>query len=135
MRFDTFEEAYDEAMTHCGYLAHMQSTGTNTGVFECYETEQAWSAKEPDLVIKWGPSKGGCGTYQGYQKHKRLGEEVCEPCRLARNEYMNAIRRKPEYRKRIRKYQRDRGRALSKLAEMFPVEYQKILSEVSRDES
>lgn len=28
-----------------------------------------------------------CGTPAGYEKHRRNGETICDPCRDARNEY------------------------------------------------
>lgn len=28
-----------------------------------------------------------CGTRQGYQKHKRLKQDACEPCLVAQREY------------------------------------------------
>lgn len=34
-----------------------------------------------------------CGTYSGFQAHKRRGELPCDPCRLARNEYVKWYRR------------------------------------------
>lgn len=33
-----------------------------------------------------------CGTYAGYQRHQRRGEETCEPCRTANADY-HAVRR------------------------------------------
>ena len=33
-----------------------------------------------------------CGTYAGYQRHKKRGEPVDDECRLARNAYMAAYR-------------------------------------------
>lgn len=35
-----------------------------------------------------------CGTYGGYQTHRRIGEDPCDPCTKARNEYMRDYRRR-----------------------------------------
>jgi len=35
-----------------------------------------------------------CGTYGGFQTHKKLGEEPCEPCREARTTYVREYRRR-----------------------------------------
>lgn len=43
-----------------------------------------------------------CGTPSGYQRHHRLGEQSCDPCREARNEQKNAWRRE---------WKRQQGRA------------------------
>jgi len=38
-----------------------------------------------------------CGTYAGYKKHRKAGEQLCQPCRLAMNAYRREYnRRKPE---------------------------------------
>lgn len=42
----------------------------------------------PDTVT------GRCGTYGGYQRHKRDGEDACEPCREANNTYARDYRRR-----------------------------------------
>lgn len=33
-----------------------------------------------------------CGTYAGYQIHKKQGNNECEPCNAARNQYMRDYR-------------------------------------------
>jgi ribosomal protein L32 len=35
-----------------------------------------------------------CGTYGGYQTHKKLGQEPCLPCNEARNTYIREYRRR-----------------------------------------
>ena len=35
-----------------------------------------------------------CGTYAGFQTHKRIGEEPCIPCAEARNAYIREYRRR-----------------------------------------
>lgn len=39
-----------------------------------------------------GNNKAECGTVGGYQKHMRLDEPVCEPCRIAKNKALAAVR-------------------------------------------
>jgi hypothetical protein len=35
-----------------------------------------------------------CGTYYGYQRHRRDGEKACAPCRKAMADYTTAYRRR-----------------------------------------
>lgn len=37
-----------------------------------------------------GPSRVKCGTYTGYVKHRKRGEDACEPCLKAKREYYRA---------------------------------------------
>jgi hypothetical protein len=37
-----------------------------------------------------GPSKSGCGTYPGYNRHRYYGETPCGDCRAANAEYKRA---------------------------------------------
>ncbi len=38
-----------------------------------------------------------CGTYAGYKAHRKAGEQLCQPCRLAMNAYRREYdKRKPE---------------------------------------
>jgi hypothetical protein len=54
------------------------------------------------------------GTRRGFQQHKALGSVVCEPCRLANNEYMakymrenyDPAKRRAAHAKRIAKWGR-----------------------------
>ena len=76
-----------------------------------------------------------CGTYGGAQAHRRRGEDVCEECRVARNEYMNAYRRsRPDVRKRAGREATLRNRALAELAQRHPDEYLDLLQRVRYDE-
>ena len=36
------------------------------------------------------PSRVQCGTYTGYVKHRKRGEDACEPCLKAKREYYRA---------------------------------------------
>lgn len=38
-----------------------------------------------------------CGTLPGWSRHRRRGEDICEPCRLARNAYQNDANRRKSY--------------------------------------
>lgn len=44
-----------------------------------------------------------CGTEGGYQRHRRLQEEACEPCRIAANSESARRRREARARARARK--------------------------------
>lgn len=68
-----------------------------------------------------------CGTYGGYQTHKRYGEEPCRPCRDASNAYARQYRKvQPTTVKLDRLQAKVRARALSKLAEVYPDDFQQL---------
>lgn len=72
----------------------------------------------------------GCGTYGGYQRHKRQGEKPCDGCREAATAYVakrratNALARAYD-----QEYNRARRRALERLADLHRAEYLRILDE------
>jgi len=39
---------------------------------------------------KTGETKTECGTYSAYMRHKKLGEDACEPCLEAKRQYYRA---------------------------------------------
>ena len=41
-----------------------------------------------------GRDLGRCGTYAGWNYHRRAGEAVCRPCLKARADYMAEYRKK-----------------------------------------
>lgn len=63
-----------------------------------------------------------CGEYAGYAAHYRNGEEPCEPCRLARNDYVASTRDIGQQMAR----ENARNRALSQLAQRYPDEYREL---------
>ena len=71
-----------------------------------------------------------CGTYSGYQKHRRRGEQPCTDCRAASREYMRDYRRTngETYRRELDR-NNARHRAQVRLAEMFPQEFARLLLE------
>lgn len=74
-----------------------------------------------------------CGTYAGYIRHYKRGEDVCEPCREAQREYMRGLRkRRPDLTKRDQHRATVRNRALGRLAERYPEEYEALLAEELR---
>lgn len=38
-----------------------------------------------------------CGTYPGYQRHRKSGEPACDPCRHACARYRDGLRRQKAY--------------------------------------
>lgn len=46
------------------------------------------------LIRDGRPSTATCGEPSGYAKHRRLGEEVCDDCRRAYNDYQRIYQRK-----------------------------------------
>jgi hypothetical protein len=70
-----------------------------------------------------------CGTYAGYQRHRRVGEEACAACRAASAAYMRDIRnRKPEMRSAAYRQYQHRERALAELRRRHEDEYQEIIT-------
>lgn len=68
------------------------------------------------------------GTVAGSERHKRRGEPLCEPCRIARNEYMRQFRRgrgRVEY----MTYSRARTRALWRLVGAHREEFARYLTD------
>lgn len=46
------------------------------------------------LIRDGRPPTARCGEPSGYARHRRLGEEVCEACRGAYNEYQRVYQRR-----------------------------------------
>lgn len=77
-----------------------------------------------------GPARAQCGTYAGYNRHYRLGEPQCEPCREARRRYQ---------RQRVAKHggktasealtASARYHAMARLARKFPLEFRAFYQE------
>lgn len=70
-----------------------------------------------------------CGSYAGYQAHRRRGTAPCDECRKANNLYMAERRDDPWYARRERRRQAARERALSRLMRMHPTEYAALYDE------
>ena len=74
-----------------------------------------------------------CGTYTGYQRHKRAGEEACEPCRAANAAHQKAWRAgHPSQRDRERQRTAARSRALWRLADLYPNVFRRLYLEELR---
>lgn len=71
----------------------------------------------------------GCGTYSGYQKHKRRGEPACEPCTIANREYHREYRDRPHARAEARRVNSARQRALWRLADLHREDYLRLCDE------
>jgi hypothetical protein len=70
-----------------------------------------------------------CGTYAAYQRHGRLGEERCDPCRQAAKDYMTSLRQKPGGRTKDRWWNKTRNAALERLAQEYPARLLELLDE------
>ena len=76
-------------------------------------------------------TKAACGTYGGYQRHNRLGEEPCEPCRKANTEYnRNRRKRLPHSYRRELAYAIAQTRALWQLADRHREEFRQLVREI-----
>lgn len=67
-----------------------------------------------------------CGTYAGYQQHKKRGEDACAPCIAANRAYAAEYRKKPGKADRNRTYTRARNRAFADLATSYPDEFRTL---------
>lgn len=76
-----------------------------------------------------------CGTAAGYIRHIRAGESACDDCRAAHTLYVRLWRARGGMDSSRR--QRDaRGRALTRLARMYPTDYRALyLEERDREKS
>lgn len=75
------------------------------------------------------PSK--CGTYAGFQRHARYGEEPCDPCREANRVYMQeyrAQRRAAGIPNRTLR-ERARGFAMTRLSHRHRAEFEALVEE------
>lgn len=76
-----------------------------------------------------------CGTYAGYQRHKRRGDLPCDGCRDANRRYMAEYRERPEVRLRIRQLSAARDRALEALRRRHPGEFERLFDRERRAET
>jgi hypothetical protein len=58
----------------------------STGIWAGTTTEQRRSMRPKVVKV------AQCGTASGHHRHRKRGEKPCEPCRLARLEYLNKYR-------------------------------------------
>lgn len=68
-----------------------------------------------------------CGTYAGYQYHKKHGEDGCEPCRVANSTYQRDRRRDPKVRQREYERKAARERAVWRLAAEYPGRFRELV--------
>jgi hypothetical protein len=81
------------------------------------------------------PSHESCGSYSGYQRHRRRGQQPCEPCREASRVYMAGLRaRRPDLRKREASESKARSRALWRLAHEHPARFLELVEEEKQRE-
>lgn len=69
-----------------------------------------------------------CGTAAGYIRHVRAGETACDECRAAHTLYVRLWRARGGI-KNTRASTSARGRALSRLARMYPTDYRALYLE------
>ena len=59
------------------------------------KSEGIWAGTTTNKRMKsWAKVETLCGTYSGYNRHMRLKEVACEPCREARRKWTNENRRR-----------------------------------------
>lgn len=69
---------------------------------------------------------GACGTYAGFQRHRRMGEPACDDCRLATRDYVRHYRQRPGKMARQQEVNRARLRAMVELSHRYPDEYRTL---------
>lgn len=69
-----------------------------------------------------------CGTVAAYQRHLARGETPCPACARERREYARQ-RPRSAY---VRRTDRARQRALKRLAQMFPAQFDELFAEERR---
>lgn len=70
---------------------------------------------------------GACGTYAGFQRHKRMGETACPECKAATADYIRHYREThPNAVMRNREVNRARFRAMTELSHRHPDEYRTL---------
>lgn len=71
-----------------------------------------------------------CGTTAGYQTHKRRGQEPCADCRRAQRDAMREYRAsKAEVRDREYRYGLARNRAIRRLIDLHPAQFDALLAQ------
>lgn len=70
-----------------------------------------------------------CGTYGGYQRHKRQGTQPCWSCIEANRAYTAQWRANPERREREKRRENARKRALWRLAQEYPARFRQLVAE------
>lgn len=68
-----------------------------------------------------------CGTRAGSQRHRRLAEPVCDPCRLAWNAYMRGWKAARNSEARIRR--NAERRAKDELSRRYQREYARLVAD------
>ena len=70
-----------------------------------------------------------CGTYAGWQAHRKRGEQTCGFCRSAKADYQRQYRLDPVAKRRNREQAKARDEALKVLGHRYPDEYQRLYVE------
>ena len=70
-----------------------------------------------------------CGTYAAYQRHKKLGETPCQPCKDANAAHQRQWRSDPDNHARTQAANNARHRALQRLADEYPKRFLELLNE------
>ena len=74
------------------------------------------------------------GTVGMYQRHRREGDETCEPCREAWREYMAAWRTANTQAGQMKALARARNAAVNALIEKHPYEFRGLFAAAKRRE-
>ena len=71
-----------------------------------------------------------CGTYAGYQTHKRRNTEPCAACRRANRDYQRAHRASSQQRRdKDYAYTTARTRAIARLIALHPAQWEALLAD------
>lgn len=86
----TGDEGYGEAFRICARCPVREQCLAES-VQIMYGVYGGTSARERARLRK--PRQVRCGTYSGYERHRRFNEEICGPCRAAKRAYRRRLGR------------------------------------------
>ncbi len=75
------------------------------------------------------PAAHACGTYAAYQRHRKRGEQPCDPCKQANTAYARDRRTRSEVRRDDALAGAARRRAYRRLADAHPAEFRRLYVE------
>ena len=78
-------------------------------------------------------SGNGCGTQAGYARHRRKGEEACEPCKEANRAGVKEWSERSFNRERRRRQARARSMAKNRLAALHSEDYESLYAAALRE--
>jgi hypothetical protein len=96
----------------------------------CSKHYTRWHRHGDPLVVKATQERPACGTYGGYQAHKRRNEPACDSCNAANNEYHTQHRAaNGAAKQRERRRNAVHGKAVWRLAREYPKRFAELVEQ------